>query len=97
MTLTANRKLFGQGVALTSADVGTATGRHAVRRRRQPGPHRVSDSDVMTLATNTEIAGVSINPDGAANGITGNATPGVTLRSMEINDTGTAATQPGSS
>ena len=94
VTLQANQKLIGEGVALTNFDVGTVTAETLFAAGTKPVLTAL-DSDVVTLASTTEIAGVSINPDGAASGITGAATPGVKLRSMDVNDTGTAATQPG--
>ena len=94
VTLQTGQKLIGEGVALTNTDIGTATAETLFAAGTKP-VLTASGTDVVTLASNAEVAGVSVNPDGAASGITGASTSGVTLRSMEIVDSGIAASQPG--
>ncbi|KRA39091.1 hypothetical protein ASD81_11110 [Nocardioides sp. Root614] len=94
IVLGAGDKLLGEGVALTNVEVGTATVETLFPATGTRPVLTASGVDVVTLASNTTVAGVSINADGAANGVFGNATAGVTLRSMDVNDTGAAATQP---
>ena len=54
-----------------------------------------SGADVITLASNDRIFGVTVNPDGAGGGLFGNNVASVTLTDSNISDTGTQATQAG--
>ena len=54
-------KLLGEGVALTSAQVGAAGRRHAVRRRNQARPDRVGRRR-RDAGGSTEVAGLSDQP-----------------------------------
>ncbi|MFC7503971.1 beta strand repeat-containing protein [Nocardioides sp. GCM10030258] len=94
VVLAAGDKLLGEGIALTWTEVGSAAPDQILAAGDRP-VLTASGADVVTLASNTTVAGLSINPDGASNGVFGNATSGVNLRSMDVTDTGTAATQPG--
>ena len=94
VTLQSGQKLIGEGVALTNTDVGTGTVETLFAAGTKP-VLTASGVDVVTLAANTQVAGISINPDGAANGVSGAGASGVSLRSMDVSDTGTAASQPG--
>ncbi|MBO9523325.1 MAG: tandem-95 repeat protein [Nocardioidaceae bacterium] len=94
VTLKSGQRLIGEGVALTSTDVGSATAETIAAAGTKP-VLTATGADVVTLAANTQVAGVSINPDGAGGGIFGTNVAGVTLRSMDVTDTGVAATQPG--
>ncbi|RNL63296.1 right-handed parallel beta-helix repeat-containing protein, partial [Nocardioides marmoriginsengisoli] len=94
VTLQSGQKLIGEGVALTNTDVGSATVETLAPAGTKP-VLTASNADVLTLAANTQVAGVSIDPSGTGGGLFGNAVAGVTLRSMDVTDTGTAATQPG--
>ena len=95
MTLQAGQKLIGEGVALTNTDVGTATVETLFAAGTKPGPDR--------LGRRRRHAGVQHRgrrrehqPRRRRQRPHRHVDPsGVTLRSMEINDTGTAATQPG--
>jgi hypothetical protein len=94
ITLTAGDKLLGEGVALTSAQVGAPAGDTLFAAGTKP-VLTASGVDVVTLAGSTEVAGLSINPDGAGGGLAGTNPAGVTVRDVDITDTGTQATQAG--
>ncbi|HET6152681.1 MAG TPA: Ig-like domain-containing protein [Marmoricola sp.] len=93
-TLAANQKLIGEGLALTNADVGDATAETLSAVGTKP-VLTASGADVITLASGDQLSGLSINPDGAGSGIVGNGVSGVTVKDIDVTDTGTAATQPG--
>ena len=70
VTLASGDKLLGEGVALLSAQVGAPAGDTLFAAGTKP-VLTASGIDVVTLAATTEVAGLSINPDGAANGLFG--------------------------
>lgn len=86
-------KLLGEGVALTSTDVGSATPETLFPAGTRPVLTAVN-IDVVKLATNSVLAGLSVDPHGGG-GVYGESTTGVVLRSMDVTDTGTAAVSPG--
>ncbi len=90
----AGDKLLGEGLALNNLDVGSTTAEVLYPAGDKPVLTAPAGQDVVTLAPNAQIAGLSINADGAANAVTGAAASGVVLRSMDVTDTGAAATQP---
>jgi hypothetical protein len=94
VTLQSGQKLIGEGVALTNTDVGTGTAETLFAAGTKP-VLTAAGVDVVTLASSTEIAGLSINPDGAGGGLAGANPTGVIVRSTDITDGGTQATQAG--
>jgi VCBS repeat-containing protein len=55
-----------------------------------------SNEDVVVLASNALVDGVDIDPSGTGGGISGGVgTAAVTVRNVNVTDTGTAGTQPG--
>lgn len=86
-------KLLGEGVALTNVDVGSATAETLFPAGTKPVLTAVG-VDVVKLATDSVVAGLSLDPNGAG-GVYGTSTTGVVLRSMDVTDTGTAAASPG--
>jgi hypothetical protein len=94
VTLKSGMKLLGEGVALTNTDVGSTTAETLFAAGSKP-ELTSSGVDVVTLAANAQVAGLTVNPDGAGGGLFGNNVAGITLRDMNVSDTGTAATQPG--
>ena len=55
-----------------------------------------SNEDVVVLASNVLVDGVDVDPSGTGGGISGGAgTDAVTVRNVNVTDTGTAGTQPG--
>lgn len=91
--LEAGDRLLGAGVALTNTDVGSAM----PETLYPAGPRPVLTAvgiDVVKLATNSVVAGLSIDPNGDG-GVYGDSATGVVLRSMDVTDTGTPALNPG--
>ena len=87
--------LIGAGVPLTNEDVFTSIVETIVPAAARP-VLTASDADVLTLTGGTVIRGLSINPDGASNGVTGVLSgTSVVFDSSDVTDTGTPATQTG--
>ena len=95
VTLLAGQKLLGEGVALTGTDVGASGSPGTLFAAGTTPVLTAAGADVVTLANTTEIAGLSINPDGAGGGLAGTDPTAVTVRGADITDTGTQASQPG--
>jgi Bacterial Ig domain/Cadherin domain/RTX calcium-binding nonapeptide repeat (4 copies)/Right handed beta helix region len=95
VTLLAGQKLLGEGVALTGTDVGASGSPGTLFAAGTKPILTATGTDVVTLGNTTEIAGLSINPDGAGGGLAGTNPTALTVRDADITDTGTPASQPG--
>ncbi|WP_188113253.1 Ig-like domain-containing protein [Nocardioides humilatus] len=94
LVLSANDKLFGSGASLTNTDVGSATA-ETIYGSGGPAPFLAapSGSDVITLASGSQVRGLNVLASGA-NALSGANTPGVVLSHMTIYEPTLATTQP---